>query len=155
MNKCKLRAKETVYWLGLNKQLEDLVLNCDLCLKYLTTKGKLEPDLTLGHEVPLCPRTKLETDIFHFESVSYLLKVDYTSQYPVVYKLTSLTGQHRANHIKFIFSEYGWPEMLVSDNGPCYTSEIFTNLMVQYNVNHITSSPIIHNPMDWWRNMCK
>ena len=30
--------------------------------------------------------------------------------------------------------------MLVSDNGPCYTSEIFTNLMVQYNVNHITNS---------------
>ena len=53
----------------------------------------------------------------------------------------SLTGQHIANHIKLIFSEYGWPEVLVSDNGPCYTSKIFTNLMVQYNVNHITSSP--------------
>ena len=53
----------------------------------------------------------------------------------------SLTGQHIANHIKLIFSEYGWPETLVSDNGPCYTLEIFTNLMVQYNINHITSSP--------------
>ena len=53
----------------------------------------------------------------------------------------SLTGQHIANHIKLIFSEYGWPETLVSDNGPCYTLQIFTNLMVQYNVNHITSSP--------------
>ena len=31
--------------------------------------------------------------------------------------------------------------MLVSDKGSCYTSEIFTNLMVQYNINHITSSP--------------
>ena len=30
---------------------------------------------------------------------------------------------------------------LVSDNGPCYTLEIFTKLMVEYNVNHITSSP--------------
>ena len=53
----------------------------------------------------------------------------------------SLTGQNIANHIKLIFSEYVWPEMLVSDNGPCYTLNIFTNLMVQYNVNHITSSP--------------
>ena len=44
-----------------------------------------------------------------------------------------------ANNIKLIFSEYGWPEMLVSDNGPCYTLEIFTKLMVQY-INHITSS---------------
>ena len=38
-------------------------------------------------------------------------------------------------------SEYGWPETLVSDNGPCYTSESFTTLMKDYNVNHITSSP--------------
>ena len=51
-----------------------------------------------------------------------------------------MTGQHIANHIKPIFSEYRWPETLVSYNGLCYTLEIFTNLMVQYNVNHITSS---------------
>ena len=79
LNKCKLREKETVYWLGLNKQLEDLILNCELWLKYLTAKQKLEPNLTLGQEVPLCPWTKLATDIFHFKSVSYLLVVDYTS----------------------------------------------------------------------------
>ena len=141
LNKCKLRAKETVYWPGLNEQLEDLVLNCELCLKYSTAKRKLEPSLTLGQEVPLYPWTKLVTDIFHFESVSYLLIVDYTSQYAVVHKLMSLTGQHIANHFKLICSEYGWPETLVSDNGPCYTLEVFTNLMVEYNVNHRTSSP--------------
>ena len=34
LNKCKLHVKETVYWLGLNDQLEKLVLNHELCLKY-------------------------------------------------------------------------------------------------------------------------
>ena len=140
LNQCKLRAKETVYWPGLNTELEDLVLNCELCLKYSTAKHKLEPSLALGQEVPLCPWTKLVTDIFHFEGASYLLIVDYTSHYPVVCKLTSMTGQHIASQFKLICSEYGWPETLVSDNGPCYTSEIFTNLMIEYNVNHITSS---------------
>ena len=52
-----------------------------------------------------------------------------------------MKGQHVANHFKLICSEYRWPETLVSDNGPCYTSEIFTNLMVDYNVTYITSSP--------------
>ena len=47
LNKCKLRAKETVYWPGLNDQLEDLVLNCELCLKYSTAKCKLELTLSL------------------------------------------------------------------------------------------------------------
>ena len=52
-----------------------------------------------------------------------------------------MIGQHITSHFKPICSEYGWPETLVSDNGPCYTSEVFTNLMREYNVNHITSSP--------------
>ena len=141
LNKCKLRAKETVYWPRLNTELDDLVLNCELCLKYSTAKCKLEPSLALGQEVPLCPWTKLVTDIFHFEGASYLLIVDYTSHYPVVHKLTSMTGQHIASQFKLICSEYGWPETLVSDNGPCCISEIFTKLMIEYNVNHITSSP--------------
>ena len=141
LNKCKLRAKETVYWPGLNNELENLVLNCELCLKYSTAKRKLEPSLALGQEVPLYPWTKLATDIFHFEGVLYLLVVDYTSRYPIVCKLASMTGQHIASHFKLICSEYGWPDTLVSDNGPCYTSEVFTNLMSEHNINHITSSP--------------
>ena len=101
----------------------------------------LEPSLSLGQEVPLYPWTKLATDVFHFEGVSYLLIVDYTTRFSVVHKLTSMTGEHIAIHFKLICSEYGWPETLASDNGPCYTSEVFTNLMREYNVNHITSSP--------------
>ena len=121
--------------------MEDLVLNCELCLKYSTAKHKLEPSLSLGQEVPLYPWTKLANFVFHFEGASYLLVVDYTSRYPVVCKLTLMKGQHIASHFKLICSEYGWSETLVSDNGPCYMSEIFTNLMKEYNVNHITSSP--------------
>ena len=73
LNKCKLRAKETVYWPGLNDQLEDLVLNCELFLQYSTAKCKLEPSLSLGYKVPLYPWTKLAIDVFHFEGASYLL----------------------------------------------------------------------------------
>ena len=125
----------------MNDQLGTLVLNCELCLKYSNSKHMQEPSLSLGQEVLLYPWTKLATDIFHFEGVSYLLVVDYTSRLKTVQKLTSVTGQHIARHFKLICSEYGWPETLVSDNGPCYTSEVFTNLMREYNMNHIPSSP--------------
>ena len=30
---------------------------------------------------------------------------------------------------------------MISDNGPCYTTQAFTSVMKSYNVNHITSSP--------------
>ena len=141
LNKCKMRAKETVYWLGINEQLEHLILNCQLCLKYSRSKDKNMPHTALGHEVPLVPWSKVATDIFHYESHSYLLVVDYTSRFPIVRELKSMSAQHIVEHFRLIFSEYRWPDTLVSDNGPCYIAETFTNLMKEYAVNHITSSP--------------
>ena len=51
-----------------------------------------------------------------------------------------MTGLHVANQCKQVFSEHGWPETLISDNGPCSTSQAFTSVMQSYSVNHITSS---------------
>ena len=51
-----------------------------------------------------------------------------------------MSAQHIAEHFKSIFSEYGWPGTLVSDNGPCSAAETFADLMKEYEVNHITSS---------------
>ena len=93
LKKCKLCAKETVYWPGLNNQLEKLILNCELCLKYSQSKCKQRPNMSLGQETPLHPWSKLATDLFHFEGTSYLFIVDYTSQFPVVCKLSLMTGQ--------------------------------------------------------------
>ena len=81
---------------------------------------------------------------FHFEGVSNLFVVDYTNRFPVVHKLSSMIEQHVASHFKLTFSEYGWPDTLVSDNGPCYSADVFTNLMQEYSVNHIRSS--LHYP---------
>ena len=84
---------------------------------------------------------KLAADIFHFVGASYLLIVDYTSKFPIVCKLTSMTGIHVANQCKSVFFEHGWHVTIISDNGPCYTSQTFTNVMQAFSVNHITSSP--------------
>ena len=47
LGKCKLRCKDMVYWPGINEQLEKLVLNCDLCLKY--SKAKTQNRLQTCH----------------------------------------------------------------------------------------------------------
>ena len=90
------------------------------------------------------PWSKLATDIFHFEGTSYLLIVDYTSRFLVVCKVSLMTGLHVANQCKQVFSEYGWPETLISDSGPCYTSQAFISVMKVFSVNNITSS--LHYP---------
>ena len=97
--------------------------------------------MSLGQEIPIHPCTQVATDIFHFEGDSYLLLVNYASHFLNVHKLNSMTSQYVINHFKIIFSEYGWPDTLVSDSGPCYASELFTKIMQEYNVNHITCLP--------------
>ena len=52
-----------------------------------------------------------------------------------------MSAQYITEHFKSIFSEYGWPDTVVSDNCPCYAADTFTNLMKEHAVNHITSSP--------------
>ena len=97
--------------------------------------------MSLGQEIPAFTWIKLATDIFHFEGDSYLQLVEYTSRYPVIHKLTSMTTQNVIGHLKVIFSEHGWLDIIVSDNDPCYTAEAFTKTMQEYNVNRNTSSP--------------
>ena len=129
LNKCKLCAKENVYWPGLNDQLETLILK------------QAEADHVFRSGDFTTPLTKLARDLFYFEGASYLVIVDYISRFPLVCKVSSMTGQHVANQCKLIFSEYGWTETLISENGPFYTVNAFSSVMNVYHVNHITSSP--------------
>ena len=145
LGKCKLWVKDTVYWPGINEQLKRLVLNCELCLKYSKAKSKQPANMSLGQEMPIYPWTKVAIAIFHFDGESYLLIVNYMSRFPVVWKLTSTTVQQVASQMQVIFSEYGWLETIVPDNGPCYSPETFTMLTRGNSVHHITSSPTIHS----------
>ena len=97
--------------------------------------------MSLGQEIPINLWTKVMTDIFYFDGDSYLLIADYTSRFPVVRKLTSTTVQHVTRQMKLIFLEYGRPETIISDNGPCYSAEAFTKLVRNYSVKHIRGSP--------------
>ena len=53
LGKYKLCIEDTVYWMGVNEQLEQLVLNCELCLKYSKAKGKQPSNMSLGQEMPI------------------------------------------------------------------------------------------------------
>ena len=135
--------------------MEKLVLNCELCLKDSHSKCKQEPSISLGQEVTLYPWTKLATDIFHFEGTSYLLLVDYTSRFPSCVQADINDWSSYSNWMQAKFSEYGWPETLISDNGPCYTAEVFTNLMRGYSVNTSQTHLTTHNQIGLLKSMSR
>ena len=67
--------------------------------------------------------------------------VDYFSRYPEVIKLKSTTSRGIIEAMKAVFSRYGIPQTVRSDNGPQYSSEEFSKFAAEYNFYHETSSP--------------
>ena len=67
--------------------------------------------------------------------------MDYYSHYIELAKLTSATSTAVIKHLKSIFARHGLPQIVVSNNGPQYSSSVFTDFAKQYDFTHITSSP--------------
>ena len=140
LEKCLNRANQSMYWPGLYDELKDFLTNCITCLKFSAQKP-ISNNQHAGNEIPVPPWSKLASDIYYFEGDSYLLIVDYTSHFTIIRKLSSMTGKAIAHHMQSLFSKYGWPNTLVTDNGPCYTSKEFQILIQSMSVNHLTNSP--------------
>lgn len=66
-----------------------------------------------------------------------LVVVDAHSKWPEVVMMPSTTSQLTIDVLRSLFSRYGLPEQLVSDNGPQFTSEEFAQFMKNNGIKHI------------------
>lgn len=136
--KTKLRAREIMFWPNMNAQIQDMISHCQACLTYRKDNNK-QP--LISHEIPSRAWVKIGADIFHFDGKSYLLIVDYFSKFVEVEKLTNLTSECVIERMKNIFSRQGIPEMCCTDNGPEFSSRLFTCFSRKWRFKHNTSSP--------------
>ena len=138
MVKCKQRARDLVFWPNMNKQIEEMVSTCEACLEH-RAKPPREPMVI--PPVPSLPWSKVGTDIFQLGRKSYLVLVDYYSNFFEIAHLTETTSSEVIKHIKQNIARYGIVSTLISDNGPQFTSKEFKDFSRAYGFNHITSSP--------------
>ena len=81
------------------------------------------------------------SDIFEYRSHHYLLVADYFSKFPVVKKLTNQTAGHLISILQTIFSEYGVPATVNTDQGTQFVSQEFKQFALQYRFEVQHSSP--------------
>ena len=139
MEKCKRRARTSVYWPGINADINQMVSSCETCLKHHAKQQK-EPMVTT--DLPTMPWQKVGTDLFHLDGKNYLLVIDYFSNFPEIALLSSMTATCVITHLKSIFARHGICQILHSDNGPCYNCKDFQNFAEEYDFRHVTSSPL-------------
>jgi hypothetical protein len=135
--KCKERARQSVWWPGITKDIEEFIRKCRVCCQF--QKPQFQP--LLGTTLPDTPWQKVGTDLFEWKQVNYILIVDYYSRFIEIAKLSSTTSESIINHMKSIFARHGIPREVISDNGPQYSSMMFKKFAEDYGFNHVTSSP--------------
>ena len=70
-----------------------------------------------------------------------MVVVDYYSDFIEVERLTTITTSGVSKSLKGMFSRYGIPDKLVSNNGPQFSSAEFTKFAKDWGFQHSTSSP--------------
>ena len=139
IEKCKMRARTSVFWNGINNDLEDVVKRCAVCQEHQHTNPR---ETLLPHELPTRSWQILGTDLFHYNNSEYLIVVDYYSKFPFVRKMpTPCTSHAVVAATADIFSEHGVPEKVVSDNGPHYDCVNYKKFAQEWGFEHVTSSP--------------
>ena len=76
--------------------------------------------------------------------MDFLIVADVFSKYFLIRKLINSTSTAVCAEIATIVTELGLPHVIRSDNGPCYSSKEFQQMLQRYNITHQTSSP--HHP---------
>ena len=141
----KAVARSYVWWDGVDKDIEAVVKECQACqtVRNVPPKASLHPWLW-----PSKPWQRVHVDfVGPFCGQMFLLLCDAHSKWPEIVEMTSITANKTIQELRKIFSSYGLPEQVVTDNGPQFTSEEFATFMRNNGVKHIKCAPYTHHPM--------
>ena len=135
---CLRRARECVYWPGMNADLKEYISKCDMCNSYPSAQQKetLKP-----HEPTDRQWEKVGVDLMTLKNHDYIVTVDYFSNFWEIDFLENTRAATVIRKLKAHFARYGLPSVLISDNGPQFTSDEFKQFSVEYDFEHRTSSP--------------
>ena len=142
INRCQQRARSCVYWPGMNQDIEDLISTCTPCQTHQASQQR-EPMEPLMPDVPNVPWNTIGTDLFTVNDQTYLIIADYYSKFPFVERLgKNLSSQSFADITSHIFSVFGAPANIISDNVPQFIGKPYQDMIRKYDINHISSSPL-------------
>ena len=138
-DKCRLRAKASVYWNGMAADIESYVASCDVCQQQARSQQK-QP--LLQKDIPPYPWHTLSADFFELDGKEYLLIVDHYTKFPFVRSMghrscgRSCTSTGAISYFSELFGSCGSPKLLYTDNGPQFDSYAFKQFAKRWSFVH-------------------
>ena len=102
--KRKQRARAVLYWPSMNTDIGQTVQNCSKCADYQNCLPAEPLKLT---PTPNLPWSEIGTDLFQFDAQTYLITVDYYSEFIEVDEVKDLRCSTTLERIKAQFSRHG------------------------------------------------
>ena len=137
---CRMKAlaRSFIWWPGLDKAIEEVAAQCKPCKVTVAM-----PKAVSRHpwQLPSGPWERVHVDYGEWNNHYFFVLVDAFSKWPKVKAVSSTTSKATINILRDIFSTYGFPQMVVSDNGPQFTSSAFQNFLSENHIIHHKSPP--------------
>ncbi|KAK3718410.1 hypothetical protein QZH41_000519 [Actinostola sp. cb2023] len=108
----------------MNSEIKEAITNCSICAEY---QAKQQRQPMQSHQIPDRPWSCLSSDLFTLHNKEYVVLVDSYSDFVEVRHLKTTTSATLIEFYKEQFSRHGIPDVLMTDNGPQYTSREFTD----------------------------
>lgn len=131
-------ARSFVWWPGMDQEIEQLVRQCSTCQKVrnVPAVAPLMPWIW-----PSKPWTRVHADFAEKHGRNYLIVVDAYSKWPEIFLMNKTSAQATITVLRSLFSRYGLPLQLVTDNGPQFRSEEFDHFLNANGVKHVRVAP--------------
>ena len=135
----KRRARQTVFWPGIDSDIKNTVEACEPCqlLQPSQQRESLQCD-----DHPTRPFKSVSADFFQVAGKSFLVIADKLSGWPVIVPCGKDTTSTRMTRMFCCyFREVGVSLRLRTDGGPSFTSADFRNFTERWGVHHVVTSP--------------
>ncbi len=135
----KQLARGFVWWPGVDKDIEEQVRHCLEC-QMVQSIPPQAPLLPLRW--PTRPWSRVHVDLAGpFMGHTFLILIDAQSKWMEVCTLPTTSSTCTIQCLRRIFATFGLPEVLVSDNGPNFTSAEFSVFLQRNGITHKKSAP--------------
>ncbi|XP_024870004.1 uncharacterized protein K02A2.6-like [Temnothorax curvispinosus] len=138
IRKTKQLAREFVYWPKMSDDIEHLLRQCDACAlnQKLPIKVPLDP-----WPAPSRPMERVHIDFAGpIEGQYLLIFVDAYSKFLDVAITPTISAARTVDLCREFFSRFGPPEVLVTDHGTQFTSELFAVFCKEMQISHLLAA---------------
>ena len=147
MVRMKRIIRETYFWPGLDKDIENWVEYCTACQRSAKSMPKDKIQVSMI-PTPDEPGAQWGIDITgpFFNDTYIVVMIDYKSKFPEVLVTKVTTSEKIITWMKNQFARYGNPDAVVTDNGPQFISQEFTSFLKDHDIHHYRTA--VYNPQE-------